>query len=241
MPGMTNILRKLKGAPASEGGQFASAQRTADTIDLAHIHSPAVYSHFAGSGEKHREGDTVEIDGEYWTQTSAGRWESVSYHEGTFLGADIDTYDRRLVGHTNRSAATDLLLARHARESLGEGFFDTIRDAHYTADGGAQDSLAAHADVRIRGALACNANLSSDIVTRLQADVEPTVRASLALNESLPDPVTTLGELSQDEDRLVRRFVAENKFTRRGVLDTLALDPDPAVRSRALSSINSRY
>lgn len=32
MPGMTNILRKLKGAPASEGGQFASAQRTADTI-----------------------------------------------------------------------------------------------------------------------------------------------------------------------------------------------------------------
>ena len=85
-----------KGNPS--GGEFAAHDRTEADAALTSEFNPEGYTHRAGSGENHNDGDIVDIDG-VWFELIGGQWlscDDVEENRGA-LDWPIDAYDRKFV------------------------------------------------------------------------------------------------------------------------------------------------
>ncbi len=92
------------------------------------------------------------------------------------------------------------------------------------------EELAADGDGRVRFWLARRPELTVELIDRLRADPEVSVRRSLILNPVAPllEPAE---QLAVDADVVVRRCLARRAGLEASVLDVLARDVDGVVRS----------
>ena len=103
---MTNSKRVTKGSPA--GGEFASHDRPDSSAALVDNFNPGGYTHHAGSGETHNDGDIVDIDG-VWFERVGDDWLSCDDDSANRAALDwpIDAYDQTFVSSAASRAAAE--------------------------------------------------------------------------------------------------------------------------------------
>jgi hypothetical protein len=110
MTGMTTIVRKAQTGEPGNSGEFGTHERPEGPtlpIDI-----PEGYTHFAGSGDEHNDGDVVDIDGDLFEKID-GEWftaldpDEPDRPRGSF-GSDylMDDFDRTLISSTGTASGT---------------------------------------------------------------------------------------------------------------------------------------